>query len=171
MLRTRVCITESKLILNGRKIRASLLNAHLRKGLNLLDCNLKRKLGAYCGNRTRIISLEGWGNSHYTKYASRWDSLKRLGACSGNRTRIISLEGWGNSHYTMPDSSWRQIQYATDNWKEKCFLSIFWLSGEVSISLVFGWCFYAHSSLTKHFGRYAIFAIGFRLVHQVVGIW
>ena len=48
--------------------------------------------GAGSGNRTRIISLEGWGNSHYTMPAILilWPPHRE----SGGGGRIRTCEGW-----------------------------------------------------------------------------
>ena len=48
-------------------------------------------LGAGSGNRTRIISLEGWGNSHYTMPAS-WNSATWFSFCTEYREKLSLFE-------------------------------------------------------------------------------
>ena len=47
--------------------------------------------GAGSGNRTRIISLEGWGNSHYTMPAS-WNSATWFSFCTEYREKLSLFE-------------------------------------------------------------------------------
>ena len=73
-----------------RQIRTADLT--LTKGALLPTEPYQQRDGAGSGNRTRIISLEGLGNSHYTMPANQYYFLSHLKE-SGGGGRIRTCEG------------------------------------------------------------------------------